>query len=356
MSKIKIRPATIILLFLFTISALVILSSYISPQFFWPGAYLVLFLVPVLLVNVILLVVLLIRRSWWLALPLLILGSGLFFLPELYAWSSANRKSDTEHHFSVLSYNASFFRAERVFSEAYYSPDNNLQALRMNEWIRENGADIICLQEFFDDENSEIFNNIQTIGEQAGYTHYFLTKPRHDNGVRRGLITFSKFPIIQQGPIFLSENRYNGATFVDLLIDTDTVRVINLHLESLNLSERTQGKSLVSVIKSNPIVKSRQADDVMRFVIDHPHPTVVCGDFNEVPNSFLYQQFDQTLTNAFEERGQGFGFTYQGTSPVPLLRIDNQFYSPSLHLTAFATYDNACCSDHFPIEARYRLP
>ena len=341
--------------FLFLLSASVLLSSYISPEAFWASSFLVLLLIPVLVVNLVALLILLAKRSWWLVFPLLIVGAGLTFLPKLYAWPSDESAGEVERNFRVLSYNTSFFRVGRVFSEAYYSADHNLSALQIADWIRTNGADIICLQEFFDDKNSDIFNNIQTIGAQEGYESYFLNRPRHDNGVRRGLVTFTKFPIINQGTIFLSENRYNGATFVDLLIYSDTVRVINLHLESLNLSERGSGGFIGSVIKNNAIRKSRQVDEVMKYVLDSPYITLVCGDFNEVPNGFLYRQFDRVLTNAFEKKGKGFGFTYQGSLPTPLLRIDNQFYDPELRLTSFTTYRDIGYSDHFPIEGRYQL-
>lgn len=353
MLKNKVSLLTTILFFL--LSALVILSSYISPQTFWPSSLLALFLIPVLLTNLIILSVFLARRSWWLIFPLFIVGSSLSFLSKLYVWSSDKEEEATEHSFSVLSYNTSFFRAGRVFSKAYYSSDNHLPALQMADWIRSNGADVICLQEFFDDENSEIFNNIQAIGDQEGYEHYFLTKPVHDNGVRRGLVTFSKFPIIGQGTIFLSENRYNGSTFVDLNVYSDTIRIINVHLESLNLSEQSQEGSIFIALKNNALRKSEQANEVIENLRKSPYPTLICGDFNETPTGFLYRQFDQLLNNAFEQGGAGFGFTYQGLLSIPLLRIDNQFYDPLIRLVSFTNYRNIRYSDHFPIEARYQI-
>ena len=342
---------------LFLLSASVLGSSYISPEVFWPSALLVPWLVPVLLVNFIALLILLIKRSWMLVLPLLILVGGLTFLPQLYAWPTSRKEppGGNSESFRVVSYNTSFFRASGVFSKGYYSSDKNLLALQIADWIRTNEADIICLQEFFDDENSDIFNNVQAIGEAGGYEHYFLHKSLHDNGVERGLITLSKFPIIDQGAIFLSDNRYNGATFVDLRIQADTVRVINLHLESLNLSERGRGGGIPSIVKNNAIRKSQQARAVIRYVRESLHPTLVCGDFNELPNGFVYRQFDQLLSNAFEEAGKGWGLTYQGSYPTPLLRIDNQFYGSPFRIISFTTHYGIGYSDHFPIEGLYQL-
>ena len=351
----KNKRGLIVSVLLFIVSALVLASSYISPEVFWPGSFLVLWLIPILLINLLTLLFLAIKRSWRLVFPLLILLGGLSFLPKLYAWSSDEPAEESPESFRAVSYNASFFRASGVFSKGYYSSDKNLLALQITDWIRTNNADIICLQEFFDDKNSEIFNNVHTIGKSGGYEHYFLHKSLHDNGVERGLITFSKFPIVAKGTIFLSDNRYNGATFVDLRIHTDTVRVINVHLESLNLSERGRGGAISSIIKNNAIRKSQQAREVIRYIRESPYPTLVCGDFNEVPNGFIYRQFDQLLSNAFEAGGKGLGLTYQGSYPTPLLRIDNQFYAPRLHLLSFTTHYGIGYSDHFPLEARYQL-
>ena len=339
----------------FLLSSLVILSRFIPPQTFWPSSLLALLVVPVLFINLTILLIFLAKRSWWLIFPLLIVGGGLSFLPKLYAWPSGESEEGTKHSFSVISYNASFFRAGRVFSEAYYSSENHLPALQMTDWIRSSSADIICLQEFFDDENSDIFNNIQSIGEQKGYEYYFLTKPMHDNGVRRGLVTFSKFPIIDQGTIFLSENRYNGSTFVDLAVHSDTIRIINIHLESLSLFRRSQRNAVFMALKNNILRKSEQVGKVIENLYASPYPVIVCGDFNETPTGFLYRQFDQILNNAFEQKGRGFGLTYQGSLAVPLLRIDNQFYDPVVRLISFTTYHNIGYSDHFPIEARYQV-
>jgi endonuclease/exonuclease/phosphatase family metal-dependent hydrolase len=59
------------------------------------------------------------------------------------------------------------------------------------------------------------------------------------------------------------------------------------------------------------------------------------------------------LNNAFEEAGNGFGFTYNGK--LFFLRIDNQFVDEGLTVTDFRTHRNIPFSDHFPISATYSL-
>lgn len=86
-----------------------------------------------------------------------------------------------------------------------------------------------------------------------------------------------------------------------------------------------------------------------------PHPTIVCGDFNEPPFGFVYQKLRHRLHNAFEEKGWGIG----GTSNKPgarLLRIDNIFVSPDIEVERFQTLHEVEDSDHFPIRAVVRLP
>jgi endonuclease/exonuclease/phosphatase (EEP) superfamily protein YafD len=80
----------------------------------------------------------------------------------------------------------------------------------------------------------------------------------------------------------------------------------------------------------------------------------VCGDFNETPYGYAYGQVRHRLSNAFEEAGSGFGFSYRNAPRY--IRIDNQFYDKKkLKVLDFQTRRDVSYSDHYPIVGRYKL-
>lgn len=98
---------------------------------------------------------------------------------------------------------------------------------------------------------------------------------------------------------------------------------------------------------------SRQINIVDSCVRNSPYPVIVCGDFNSMPYSYVYQKMRHNLSNAFEDAGNGFGFSYRDPK-LFFLRIDNQFYSDSrLHVFDYQTHRDIELSDHFPITATY---
>ena len=73
---------------------------------------------------------------------------------------------------------------------------------------------------------------------------------------------------------------------------------------------------------------------------------MVCGDFNDLPNSYAYEKIGKGLLNAFEEKGDGLGRTFSGISPT--LRIDNIFVDPRYKIEQYVRIKKKL-SDHFPI-------
>ncbi|MFY8131702.1 MAG: endonuclease/exonuclease/phosphatase family protein, partial [Bacteroidia bacterium] len=77
-------------------------------------------------------------------------------------------------------------------------------------------------------------------------------------------------------------------------------------------------------------------------------PTVVLGDFNDPPGSYVYQTIKKNYTNAFSTNAWGPGATYSG--PIPFLRIDNILISNDLHALKYRCLSSKI-SDHHPIQA-----
>jgi len=77
-----------------------------------------------------------------------------------------------------------------------------------------------------------------------------------------------------------------------------------------------------------------------------PYPVILAGDFNDTPESYIYNQITRDFKDAFVESAGGLGYSYAGA--IPMLRIDFTFIDPSFtalnHRVVHKKY-----SDHYPI-------
>ena len=81
---------------------------------------------------------------------------------------------------------------------------------------------------------------------------------------------------------------------------------------------------------------------------------MLAGDLNDLPYSYAYTRLAGSLQNAWATVGFGVGNTYHGRLP-PLLRIDQQFADARWQVLACRIHTEIPYSDHFPVEAAYRL-
>jgi endonuclease/exonuclease/phosphatase (EEP) superfamily protein YafD len=83
-----------------------------------------------------------------------------------------------------------------------------------------------------------------------------------------------------------------------------------------------------------------------------PYPGIICGDFNDVPNSYTYYNIRGDWQDAFLKKGFGIGRTYVNISPT--LRIDYILASPDLDILQCTRFINSY-SDHHPVIADFKL-
>ena len=330
---------------------IVLLSFNVDPQQFTLGV-LAAMLVPILsIITIILSIYQLLKRklSWNGFIAAVLLLTSLFQLSKMVAINN----EPTRGEIKVISFNASFFRIPTVYSEAYFKPDIPTTNDKMIDWILEQDADYLFIQEFFNDEKSPYFNNLDAIMERGGYVdHYYINKPRHDNGTSRGLIVFSKSPILKKRQLFLGENRFNGATEVLTTWNEDTIRLVNVHLKSSAFNLRKNLKSVGGIIHetkkffNDGKLKAKQTNLILDEVEDNELPTIVCGDFNSTRYSYVIDKIKGRYKNAFEEVGNGFGFTFLGWFRMPL-KLDHQFCSEQFEPQSIEVVDSEAYSDHF---------
>lgn len=256
-------------------------------------------------------------------------------------------------NFSVLNYNAKIFNA--------YQPDAEGEATqKVIRWLSEDDSGIKCFQEFYHWKDSKVLNTIEHLEKKGLYQSHFQRAYTNDVGGLVGMVIFSKYPIIKKGSLKVKDKHSYGAIFIDVLFNADTIRIYNIHLKSMSINTESLIDTdnlqknyfdLFRRLKNGFVQRAKQIKIVQEHLADCPYKIVLCGDLNDLPYSYTYQQLSQDLNNAFEDGGKGFGFTFN--SWLFFLRIDNQFFSKNITIKDCQTIREIDYSDHFPIKANY---
>ncbi len=335
---------------IFLIFSLLIYSSVlVPPSYIWWAGFISLGIPFVIIFNIILLLYYIAISKRVFLYPLIAL---IVAFPFIRASIAINPKAGPEDSkFSVLSYNLRFFKDARAYNYGNFSPE-------MMHWVLNENSEIKCFQEFYSHPaypNLDMLNRLKANGYNS---HYIDLTPEMET--IHGLSIYSKYPIVKKGALYFQDQTFNGAIYVDILINADTVRVYNVHLRSMSLDSKDimspeikeKYKDVAWSLRSGFIARARQVQQVFSDIADCPYPVIVCGDLNDVPFSYTYFKLRRKLANAFEASGNGFGFTYNGK--IPFLRIDNQFYDDFFESLYFTIEKDAENSDHFPIKAFYK--
>ena len=229
--------------------------------------------------------------------------------------------------------------------------------------------DVACFQEMVgSDSIPRAINYIPYFMKRLNMADCFYSynhKLDFDNDHHFGVIIFSKYPVINKKTVGYPPYDYNSIfQYVDILKGSDTFRVFNFHLQSLKFSDRNKqyiedptlkdetdienSKNILSKFKRGFLKRGIQSNRIKEEINKSPYPVIVCGDFNDVPNSYAYNRIGEGLNNAFAEKGAGIGRTYSGISPT--LRIDNIFSDQRFEILQYIRVQKKL-SDHFPIIA-----
>jgi endonuclease/exonuclease/phosphatase family metal-dependent hydrolase len=341
------------------------IAAHISPEVLWPLGF-VSWLIPFLIfANIIFAIFWFIVKPPYASASCLVLLLGLNHLTSTFKFSfKAGVLEKNIKNINILSYNVRVFN---VYNHLRANPEEFLESKQMITWLQETDADIMCLQEFYCDIDSKVYNTLKKLKQKNKYHAYFLKTFSNRYGADFGMTIFSKYPIINKGRIKLEKASNNQMMFADLLVGKDTLRVYNIHLYSMAISNeeidkagisdetsKTNLKIIFKRLKQGFKERAGQVALLSQHIEDSPYPVIVCGDLNDLPYGYPYYTLNKNLKNAFVEKGHGTGVTYNGK--VKLLRIDNQFYDPELQLKYFNTIDSVKYSDHYPLWAAYRFP
>jgi endonuclease/exonuclease/phosphatase family metal-dependent hydrolase len=329
--------------FLNAIFAFLLLLSYVVP--FVSPTYLPFISIlnfgipPLLLVNAIFLLywILKLRKQFLLSGIILLLGYS--HITSLYVFS--DEKEDNVSGLKLMSYNIRHFN--------YYKwIDNENLVDEMEEFIIKESPDIIAFQDF--NPYSE-FN----------LDDYYPYRYPHNRGKNDFVSTpfYSKYPILYKQEIAFP-NTGNSALFVDLKLPNDTIRIFNLHLQSLKIKpdvkelQNENRRQLLGRVGQSFKKQAEQIEILLPYIENSPYKNIITGDFNNSAFSYVYRKLkENNLKDAFKEKGNGFGKTFDFDF-IPI-RIDHVLVDEEIEVLDFKNY-SIKLSDHYPIMAEFKLP
>jgi endonuclease/exonuclease/phosphatase family metal-dependent hydrolase len=299
-----------------------------------------------IIADVVTLIFWLVRRRWhWALIPLVTILCCIPYMGTLYQFRSLNEATNVKTGLKVATYNVFMFNRETT---GFIAQDILSQ-------MKKQKVDVLCMQEYNefsgDKKNSD------------SYKEYFpyMAKGRED------MVIYSRHPIKENKTIQFDQTN-NSAMWADIEYNGQTIRVFNVHLETTGFNRtlrkvsklqmkgvKVEDNAIMEAIFGNytlgMIARAGQANIVANEQRMSNNPCIVCGDFNDVPYSYVYNTMLGNMVDGFKECGSGWMYTYRGKKRV---RIDYIFHDEALKGLNYYKMDLSY-SDHYPVFMKFEL-
>ena len=189
---------------------------------------------------------------------------------------------------------------------------------RYLDYLKEQDADIVCLQEDVDSWRGYFFREYAKV-----YPYNDTTVFCKNSQTMNGLGIHSRYPILKKERIEY-ESVGNGSVAYYLKVGADTLLVINNHLEGTTCRKKTD-RQLQGYAQGQHGARHGEAESM--FLVDKlgrcvgqacpagrgrpplyrahhsQYPIIVCGDFNDTPISYTRHTIAEGLTDCFSKSG-----------------------------------------------------
>ena len=299
---------------------------------------------PLLIIaNAVFLIYWLIRlRFHWALMPLITLLCCIPYIGTLFQIGSTDEKADAKSGIKFASYNVARFSGETT----------GFIALDILSEMKRQKVDIVCFQEYNDFSGDK--KNSDSYKDYVPYSAFG----------NNDMVVYSRYPIVNKKNIDFEQTN-NSAMWVEVNVNDNIYRIYNVHLETTGINSAlhkasklankgvdVQGNALVNAIYGGytigMIARSGQANMLAMDMRESEAPVIVCGDFNDVPYSYVYNTMLGDKIDGFKECGSGFMYTYRGGKKV---RIDYIFHDKGLEGLSYYKKELSY-SDHYPVFMR----
>jgi endonuclease/exonuclease/phosphatase family metal-dependent hydrolase len=343
------------------ITVALILSAwlpFINPRLLWPIGLVGVFFPILWCLNLIFIPIWIFnkKRFVWLSVAGIILT-----LNASYHSFGIHAASGSKSQFTLMTFNTSSMGLKD------YQEDTALKS-RIYKTIQDASPDILCLQEFYSNERVGFSNNILEIKERLHYPyHYFTSDKTKWDTWHYGIILFSRYPLTDTLTISCGHSAVGSGSSIlqaDIKLGNETIRIFTAQLQSymfrssdynmIQLKDGSMGggKSLAGKIRGTIYKRGEQVTQLSSLIATSPYPTLVCGDFNDVPVSYTYNTITNNMQDAFLAKGWGIGRTLSFLSPT--LRIDYILAQPDFNIHSYQTFRKKGF-EHFPVMAGFSL-
>ena len=332
--------------FLCSVCPLINPSTFVWTAFFGLAFWMIFF------ANILILIILIFLKSRrTLLIPIVAL---LFSIPGIIKSYSFGENKDDVDTITVMTYNVGVFRDFKVKNRSVSDVKKSLVKL-----VKEQNPDVLCLQESGKWPNNTVYNFSQMIG----YKYYSAN-------LTNGNSYFSKYPIEN---ISSFENENDIKKFADIkkirINKEKSFYLVNCHFNSFGISKEeieyindtknivkdkeTYGKSVISKLTRGFKLRTKTTELLIEKLPKDDLPLVICGDFNDTPMSYTYNQMlNAGLKDAFITASKGIGKTYCGR--LPLLRIDYFWYNDNIKIVDYNRIKQTT-SDHYPLLISFNI-
>jgi len=321
------------------------LVPYANPQKLWFFPLIGLFQLYLFFINLVFVVFWLFFRKKYFLISTVIVVLGIGNIGNFIRYSP--RSTHHKEGIKVLTYNVHHYNS-------YFVKRKKDTAIL--DFIAGQNADIICLQENRLQKKGEL-NPVKLKSRFPGIKHCQLAHM----SAWGGPVTFSRFPILNMGEIRFKESS-NMVIFCDIKVEKDTMRVYNCHLQSFSIYKEEYSLLDSLSFESEKILEAKTVGGKLRrgnskrsfqvkILSDHikscPYEKIiVCGDFNDIPNSFTYSKISNLLNDSFKGSGTGTSNTFR--YPIAPFRIDYVFHSDHFKSYNYIRH-KVNYSDHYPV-------
>jgi endonuclease/exonuclease/phosphatase family metal-dependent hydrolase len=352
---VKLLSETVIALITIIMACLSFYASQarlFNPQSYGFIALIALFTILILFINIFLTLYWASKKRAWFFVSFATICLFIPYITTMFQVSLISPPPYKDKDICIVTYNVHNFSLDKDYK-------TNFQDIAFS--LAEKDPDIICFQEFWKNKDY----TIDSISKFLDMPYYSLG----ENGLGvTDLAIFSKYTIIKTESQIYAHS-HNGSMFCDINVKGKEIRIINFHLQTTNINQQREEinnlkhiaeprmfaqavQSIYSTLLDNSLLRANQALAINNIIKTARIPIIACGDLNETPSSYVYNQVKGNLKDGFKEAGRGFGGTYKKIFKI--LRVDYIFHNKDFKCVNYFS-ESLDYSDHNPVFGFYKF-